>query len=103
MASTPPVVKVSILSLVPEFLRTVASAPAASSFLTPIVDEMLLAAASLIQRGEEGAQALADFTSQIKAMVTAGRDPTPDEWNSLKARSDAAHAILQGAPAPVSP
>lgn len=92
------VAPVSVLSLIPDFLRALASAPAASSFLTPSVDAILLAAASFIERGEEGAAALNELTSHIKAMVSAGRDPTAEEWATLKARSDAAHATIQGTP-----
>lgn len=85
----------NILSLIPAFLRAIASAPAASSFLSPHVDALLLAAASLIERGEAGATELEALTAQIEAMIEANRDPTPEEWAALHARSDAAHAILQ--------
>lgn len=86
----------SILQLVPPLLRTIANAaPSAGSFLAPFVDEILLGAAALIEQGEEGAQGLAELTNHIKSMAQAGRDPTVDDFNELRARSNAAHATIQ--------
>lgn len=85
----------SIMSAVPSFLRAIAAAPAASSFLTPAVDGLLLAGAALVERGDEAVQELQALTDQIKAMTQAGRDPTADEWTALHLRSDAAHAAIQ--------
>jgi len=93
--STPNPTVTTILDLIPAFLRAIASAPAASSFLTPQVDAILLAGAALIEHGDAAAQELAAFTAQIEAMVAAKRDPTPDEWAALEARSNTAHAIIQ--------
>lgn len=53
-------------------------------------------AATLIDLGAAGEQGLTDLNNQVQDMVTAGRNPNPDEWDSLKARSDAAHAAIQG-------
>ena len=92
----------SILPLVPELLRTIATA--AQSFLGPVVSEVMSAAPALIESGDAGAVALNDLTLQIKGMIAAGRDPTEAEWNALKARSDAAHAVIQDtAPPPAGP
>jgi len=85
----------TILMLVPNLLRILASAPASSSFLTPSIDSILNSIAAFIEKGEEGATALQALNDHIKAMVNANRDPTIEEWNTLKARSDAAHTILQ--------
>lgn len=86
-----------ILAIVPSFLRAITSAsPVASSFISHSVEDILNAAATFIERGEAGAEQLKALTDQIKAMVAANRDPTADEWAALKARSDAAHAIIQG-------
>lgn len=90
----------NLLTTIAALLRALASAPAASSFLTPAIDSILLAAAAFIDRGEEGAAALAELTAHIQAMVDAKRDPTADEWATLKARSDAAHAAIEAPEAP---
>lgn len=83
------------LVLVPDLLRVLAAAPASSSFLTPSIDSILNSIAAFIEQGEAGAAGLQALNDHIKAMVSAQRDPTADEWAELKARSDAAHAILQ--------
>lgn len=85
-----------LLSLIPTFLRALVSAPASNSFLTPIIDEILSIAATLVEQGEAGASAFQGFTQEIQAMVASGGEPTADQWATLKARSDAAHAAIQG-------
>lgn len=92
----------NILTTISALLRAIAAAPAASSFLTPAIDSILLAAATFIDRGEEGTAALMDLTVHIRSMVDAGRDPTDQEWATLRTRSDAAHAAIQGAPPPTA-
>jgi len=86
-----------LLTLIPLFLRSLATAPASASWLTPFVDDLLNLAAGLIESGETGTTELATLTHQIDTMVNANRPPTPDEFAALIARSDAAHAILQKA------
>jgi len=83
------------LLLVPDLLRALAAAPASSSFLTPSIDSILNSIAALILAGEAGYEGLQALNDQIKAMIAANRDPTQEEWDALKARSDAAHAVLQ--------
>jgi hypothetical protein len=90
----------TVLSLVPAILRSLASVPASSSFLTPAIDSILNAIATFVEAGDAGAAGLQALTQQIQAMVAAGRDPTPDEWAALIARSDAAHALIQGTTPP---
>jgi hypothetical protein len=63
------------------------------------ISAVLDLASSLVARGEAGAAELEKLTEEIKAMVAEGRQPTAAEWKSLRSRSDAAHAILQGTPA----
>ena len=85
-----------LLSVVPAFLRTLAgvAAPLAGSGATAITAAIGYAA-TLIERGEAGAADLQALTDEIKAM--GDRNASEEEWSALKARSDAAHAILQGA------
>ena len=52
--------------------------------------------AALLDRGGPVEDGLHALKSHIEQMVLEGRDPTPDEWKELKARSDAAHATIQG-------
>lgn len=86
---------ISILTVAPAFLRAIASAPAASSFLSPLVDELLSLGAALIEQGDIAVTQLQELTTQIENMVAAKRDPTEVEWAALRARSDAAYAIIQ--------
>lgn len=51
----------------------------------------------LVTRGEEGYEELKAFAATIEAMVEENRAPTPEEWAALKARSDAAHDVIQEA------
>ena len=53
-------------------------------------------AASLFSRGDPTQEALQALVDHINQMVAENRNPTTDEWNALKARSDAAHARIQG-------
>lgn len=86
------------IAAVPTFLRLVAAG--ASSIFTgsPVVGQVLTAGAALIELGEAGAADFQALTLQVEDMVTAGRTPTPAEWDALKARSDAAHEAIQNAP-----
>lgn len=91
----------NILALISELLRVLASVPASSSFLTPHLDTILSAVASLIDAGEAGASELQALTAHIKSMAASGTDPTADDWMVLKARSDAAHTIIQAGTHPL--
>lgn len=90
----------SILSLVPSFLRALASVlptlatrlPSGSTFAT-VAEEVLAAGAALIERGEEGASDLTVLTHHIEAMGQG--NPSQEQWDALKAASDAAHAAIQ--------
>lgn len=64
------------------------------------ISSVLQLAATLVERGEAGAEELKKLTEEIKAMVEDGRQPTAAEWKALRARSDTAHAILQDQPVP---
>lgn len=55
-------------------------------------------AALAIERGEDGAAELKALVEKVKEMAEASRDPTVEEWASLKARSDEAHRILSEVP-----
>ncbi len=64
-----------------------------------VIGSTLALAATAVERGAAGTVELKALKAQIEAMVSEGRAPTPLEFEALKARSDAAHAILQGVPA----
>lgn len=89
------------LAAIPDFLRAVgvslgavAGDPVHQGKGAAIVTA-LGAVAALIEGGEEASEELHALTDQIKGMVADGRNPSEEEWASLKARSDAAHAVLQ--------
>ena len=42
---------------------------------------------SLLQQGDDGLDDLRAFTSEIESMASAGRGPTPTEWEIMRARS----------------
>ena len=62
------------------------------------ISQLFGLAATTIDRGGDGAEALKQLVADVEAMVAAGRDPTPEEWAGLKTRSDRAHAELQKVP-----
>lgn len=93
----------NILTLISTLLRLLSSVPASSSFLTPHIDSILSAIASLVDAGEAGITELQALTEHIKAMAASGQDPTPEDWASLKMRSDAAHALIQSGGVPSNP
>lgn len=61
-----------------------------------LVQKLLNFGAALGDRKEEGEQQLKELTTEVESMVKDGREPTVEELNGLRERSDAAHAILQG-------
>lgn len=71
------------------------------SALAGILDTVLLTAAALIKAGEAGSTELQALAAHVQTMVGSGTDPTEDDWNQLKQRSDSAHALIQsGSSAP---
>lgn len=96
----------NVLTLVATLLETLANAvPGIASGQSPLIsilDTVLITAAELIKVGEAGSTELQALTAHIQTMVSSGRDPTEDDWNQLKARSDTAHALIQGSSAPGS-
>lgn len=73
------------------------------------IARFLALGALALERGEAGRADLEKLAAHIDTMVAQGREPTEGEWADLRARSDAAHAILQEAakgdptPEPESP
>lgn len=59
------------------------------------ISSLLKLVASLLKKGDEAKADLIALKEQIEKMVAEGRDPTPDEWDALRARSDAAHDAIQ--------
>jgi hypothetical protein len=87
-----------MLELILLFLRSlssIATDPALGARGAAIKSVLDLAALA-VERGAEGADQLKALVSAVKAMADEGREPTPEEWNTLKEQSDAAHAAIQG-------
>lgn len=51
----------------------------------------------LLERGDEAHTELKEFAQVVERMAKEGRAPTNAEWDTLKARSDAAHSVIQTA------
>lgn len=95
----------TIIALMPAFLRAVGGVisllegtNAFSEGFSSVAEEVLSAAASLVERGDEAANELAALTNSIVAM--GPHDPTQEQWADLEARSNAAHAAIQAPSAP---
>lgn len=83
-------------------LAVVTSNPAlggGSSVRLDQASELLGLLGELLERGNEGKKDLTEFATMIEAMAKEGREPTPEEWQSLRDRSDSAHATIQEAAA----
>lgn len=61
--------------------------------------ELLALLGELLTRGDEAHDELVAFTKVVEDMAAKGRQPNREEWASLRARSDAAHDIIQEAAA----
>jgi len=68
-----------------------------SSLKLQEASELLSLLSELVTRGEEGYRELVEFANTISTMVEENRAPTPAEWDTLKARSDAASDVIQNA------
>jgi len=60
------------------------------------IGSVLALGATAVERGELGRVELKALRAQIEAMLSEGRQPTDTEFAALRARSDAAHEIIQG-------
>lgn len=86
-----------MLELISMFLRSL-STIAGDPSLGPkgaAIRAVLDLAAAAIERGVEGSGELKLLVQKIDSMVADGREPSPEEWDELKRRSDAAHDIIQ--------
>lgn len=97
-----------ILAVLPTFLRSIVVSlgavvgDTAHAGRGAAITSALNVAASLIERGEAGAAELQKLADQVAEMVSAGTEPTAEQWADLRARSDAAHLALQNADAPAA-
>lgn len=55
----------------------------------------MLTLVTLARSGTEGLAALKTLSEEVQKMAQEGRQPTPEEWDKMKERSDAAHAAIQ--------
>ncbi len=67
------------------------------------VSEFLGLLGELIERGDEGNEELKAFAQIIESMAAEGRNPSRVEWAALRARSNAAHDLIQAAAAEATP
>lgn len=91
---------VEMILLAVSGLRTVMANPAlggGSSVRLNQASELLGILGTLIEQGDDAYDDLKEFTEMIEDMVSKGREPTPDEWDIMRGRSDDAHARLQAA------
>jgi hypothetical protein len=74
-----------------------------SSLKLQEASELLSVLGALLERGDEANEELKEFAATIEKMAAEGRAPTPTEWQTLRDRSDAAHATIQAAAAELEP
>lgn len=70
-----------------------------SSIRMQEASELLGLLGELLERGDEAHDELVAFTNVMEGMAKQGRAPSTAEWNTLRARSDAAHDVIQEAAA----
>lgn len=93
--------KPTTLSLVGELLGGIGALAGNPAFGTAAaVAQIATLGSKLILLGGEGLSGLQDLNTKVAAMVSAGRNPSPDEWQALRAASDKAHRQIQGLPEP---
>lgn len=87
------------LTLISALMRTLAtvSTVAVTSSKGQAVSAALNYAATLVELGAQGEEKLKALTAEVQAMVDGTKVLSEDDFNGLKARSDAAHAAIQGA------
>jgi hypothetical protein len=61
--------------------------------------ELLALLGELLTRGDAAHDELVAFTKTVEGMTAQGRAPSKAEWDTLRGRSDAAHALIQDAAA----
>lgn len=85
------------LTIISALLRTLAtvSTVAITSSKGQAVSSTLNYAAKLVELGAAGEEKLKALTADIQAMVDGTKTLSEDDFNGLKARSDAAHAAIQ--------
>lgn len=91
---------ISLAILAVNGLRTVMSNPAlggGSSVRLDQASELLGILGVLLEQGDDAYDDLKEFTETIEDMVKKGREPSADEWDIMRGRSDEAHARLQAA------
>lgn len=84
------------LDLVTALLRSLATVAAdpALGYRGAAVISVLNLIALAVEAGANGKEELDKIQVQINDMIAEGREPDKAEWAELRARSDAAHAIL---------
>lgn len=93
---------ISLILIAIRGLSVVTNNPAlggGSSVRLQEASELLDFLGELIERGDEGHEQLKAFAEMVEGMAKEGRAPSTAEWDALRARSDAAHDVIQEAAA----
>lgn len=85
------------LTLISALMRTLATVAGmvSSDKSTAAVSSALNYGATLVELGATGEEKLKELNSQIEAMVNGTAPLTDADFDALKARSDAAHSVIQ--------
>ncbi len=82
-----------LLQLAPQLLNLVALASETAG--QPTIARYLTLAGALFQQGVRAYADLVALKDMVQTMVREEREPTADEWNAFKQRSDVAHSVIQ--------
>lgn len=63
----------------------------------PDIPKYLDMLAAIVERGGVAKEELVALKAHINQMVAEDREPTQEEWDTLRGRSDDAHATIQNA------
>ncbi len=92
----------SLGALILRSLQIVSNNPAiggGSTLRTQEISELLGLFGQLFERGDEALEELQEFADIVGAMAAENRNPSRAEWETLRARSDVAHDVIQEAAA----
>lgn len=84
-----------MITIILTLLQTIAGIASSKVASGSNVGMLLNLVSDAIKLGDAGYEALVSLNSEVAAMAAAKTDPTQDQWDALKARSDAAHAAIQ--------
>jgi len=86
-----------LISLLLGQLGTIAQDPALG-YRGAAITQALALISQLVLKGEAARAELEALGAQVQAMVATGREPTKDEWDSLRAIAKKHHDVLNPPP-----